>query len=133
MTNEELKKIHFDFINGKIDMMTMLRTVRDSTTLLPNPEESFNAFKQTWIDFPSQDIADCETDRSSFRDGWVSCYSWLRKEILTKSTTSPNISEKSYYSLPSEEEFEKHFGTRFDRSHAWRAYDWLRSEIEGKK
>lgn len=44
--------------------------------------ESFEAMKQTWLDYPSQDNEGYRPDRGGFKCGWFAGIRWYKKWLL---------------------------------------------------
>lgn len=41
--------------------------------------EEFEAFKQAWLDYPSQDNEGYVPDRGGFKSGWFAALNWIKE------------------------------------------------------
>jgi hypothetical protein len=59
----------------------ILRALTAANVKVPEYKESFDAFKQAWLDYPSQDNEGYVPDRGGFKSGWLSCYHWMTDKM----------------------------------------------------
>jgi hypothetical protein len=45
-------------------------------------KEEFDAFKQAWLDYPSQDNEGYVPDRGAFKAGWLSALEWIKSQPI---------------------------------------------------
>jgi len=49
---------------------------------IERPKKSFDAFKEAWDDYPSQDNEGYQPDRGGFKCGWFSAIDWILSEAV---------------------------------------------------
>jgi hypothetical protein len=87
VNREEAEKIADKILEGiERDYRPLLKDITDalveaSQPKFPSDAVSFDACKQAWMDYPSQDNEGYLPDRGGFKCGWKACYNWMIKQM----------------------------------------------------